>query len=98
MESGRAQLLSLREGLDERRLNLAALGRAKRGKSRLLNALPGDSILPTWVVPLAAIPTFTMPRPHSTSCPSAMLLCLWSPRTLRSRRRRWSSSGRFDRR
>lgn len=40
------------------RYHLAVLGQFKRGKSTLLNALTGDSILPMGVVPLTAAPTF----------------------------------------
>jgi GTPase Era involved in 16S rRNA processing len=40
------------------RFHLAVLGQFKRGKSTLLNALLGQAVLPTAVVPLTAIPTF----------------------------------------
>lgn len=40
------------------RFHLAVLGQVKRGKSTLLNALLGEDVLPTAVVPLTAIPTF----------------------------------------
>ncbi len=43
------------------RFHLAVLGQFKRGKSTLLNALLGDAVLPTAVVPLTAIPTFIRP-------------------------------------
>jgi GTPase SAR1 family protein len=42
----------------EGRYHLAVLGQFKRGKSTLLNALVGDSVLPMGVVPLTAAPTF----------------------------------------
>jgi GTPase SAR1 family protein len=42
----------------EGRFHLAVLGQFKRGKSTLLNALTGESILPMGVVPLTAAPTF----------------------------------------
>jgi GTP-binding protein EngB required for normal cell division len=42
----------------EGRFHLAVLGQFKRGKSTLLNALTGESILPVGVVPLTAAPTF----------------------------------------
>ncbi len=48
----------LRKRLDEGRFHLAVLGQFKRGKSTLLNALLGEPLLPTSVVPLTAIPTF----------------------------------------
>jgi len=52
------RILELRERLIEERFHLAVLGQFKRGKSTLLNALLGEPILPTAVVPLTAIPTF----------------------------------------
>ena len=52
------KLISLQERLSEGRFHLAVLGQFKRGKSTLLNALLGESLLPTSVVPLTAIPTF----------------------------------------
>ncbi len=58
LQTERARLSSLRERLEQGRLNLAVLGQFKRGKSTLLNALLGDSVLPTSVVPLTAVPTF----------------------------------------
>lgn len=55
------QLGDLRERLVRGRFHLAVLGQFKRGKSTLLNALLGDAVLPTAVVPLTAIPTFLRP-------------------------------------
>jgi GTP-binding protein EngB required for normal cell division len=52
------RLAELGKRLDEGRFHLAVLGQFKRGKSTLLNALLGHSLLPTSVVPLTAIPTF----------------------------------------
>jgi tRNA U34 5-carboxymethylaminomethyl modifying GTPase MnmE/TrmE len=52
------KILILKERLNEGRFHLAILGQFKRGKSTLLNAFLGESILPTSVVPLTAIPTF----------------------------------------
>lgn len=43
--------------LAKERFHLAVLGQFKRGKSTLLNALLGETLLPTSVVPLTAIPT-----------------------------------------
>jgi hypothetical protein len=43
---------------------LAVLGQFKRGKSTLLNALLGEPLLPTSVVPLTAIPTFLRAGRH----------------------------------
>ncbi len=51
-------LATLHERLVEERLQVAVLGQFKRGKSTFLNALLGESLLPTGVVPLTAIPTF----------------------------------------
>ncbi len=51
-------LRSLRNRFEEGRFHLAVLGQFKRGKSTLLNALLGHTLLPTSVVPLTAIPTF----------------------------------------
>jgi dynamin family protein len=48
---------NLAERLMEGRFYVACLGQFKRGKSTLLNALVGDSVLPTGVVPITAVPT-----------------------------------------
>ncbi|EKD83344.1 MAG: hypothetical protein ACD_39C00739G0001, partial [uncultured bacterium] len=48
----------LESRLKEGRFHLAVLGQFKRGKSTFLNALLGEEILPTSVIPLTAIPTF----------------------------------------
>ena len=59
---GNAQLTGslsdLGERLQQGRIHLAVLGQFKRGKSTFLNALLGETILPTAVIPLTAIPTF----------------------------------------
>jgi GTP-binding protein EngB required for normal cell division len=44
--------------------HLAVLGQFKRGKSTLLNALSGESILPMGVLPLTAAPTLIQYGPH----------------------------------
>lgn len=54
-------LSDLEERLAQGRFHLAVLGQFKRGKSTLLNALLGEPVLPTAVVPLTAIPTFIRP-------------------------------------
>jgi len=54
--------LSLR--LREERFHLAVLGQFKRGKSTLLNALLGEPLLPSAVVPLTSIPTFIYAGPR----------------------------------
>ena len=48
------------------RFHLAVLGQFKRGKSTLVNALLGEEVLPTAVLPLTAIPTFLRPGPVRT--------------------------------
>lgn len=55
--SERKRLNELKERLLAERFHLAVLGQFKRGKSTLINALLGERILPTAVVPLTAIPT-----------------------------------------
>lgn len=57
-ESERLQLDGLRQRLGQGQFHLAVLGQFKRGKSTFLNALLGEPLLPTAVVPLTAIPTF----------------------------------------
>ncbi|HEX40931.1 MAG TPA: Dynamin family protein [Phycisphaerales bacterium] len=53
----------LRQRLAEGRFHLAVLGQFKRGKSTLLNALLGEAVLPTSVIPLTAIPVFIQAGP-----------------------------------
>ncbi|HUH78940.1 MAG TPA: dynamin family protein [Methanoregula sp.] len=52
------RLDELEKRLSQGRFYLAVLGQVKRGKSTLLNALLGEDVLPSSVVPLTAIPTF----------------------------------------
>lgn len=59
----RIRLRELEERLTAERFHLAVLGQFKRGKSTLLNALIGEPLLPTSVVPLTSIPTFLLPGP-----------------------------------
>lgn len=54
----RAILENLSERLSAGQFRLAVLGQFKRGKSTLLNALLGDKLLPTDILPVTAIPTF----------------------------------------
>jgi translocation and assembly module TamA len=54
----RCKLNELNSRYAEGRFHLAVLGQVKRGKNTLLNALIGESILPTGVVPLTAAPPF----------------------------------------
>jgi GTP-binding protein EngB required for normal cell division len=48
---------SLAERISEGRFYVACLGQFKRGKSTLLNALVGQAVLPTGVVPVTTVPT-----------------------------------------
>jgi ribosome biogenesis GTPase A len=57
----------LRERLTSERFQLAVLGQFKRGKSTVLNALLGQSVLPIGVVPVTAIPTFLESRNGGTA-------------------------------
>jgi GTP-binding protein EngB required for normal cell division len=59
-------LAGLRERLVDGRLQVAVLGQFKRGKSSFLNALLGEPVLPTGVVPLTAIATFIRWAPAAT--------------------------------
>lgn len=43
--------------LRESRFHLAVMGQFKRGKSTLINALLGESVLPTGILPLTSIAT-----------------------------------------
>src|SRR5712692_8387337 len=52
-----AAVRSVAERVSEGRFYVACVGQFKRGKSTLLNALIGHSVLPTAVVPVTAVPT-----------------------------------------
>src|ERR1035438_7750352 len=52
-----ADARSVAERVSEGRFYIACIGQFKRGKSSVLNALVGDSVLPTGVVPVTAVPT-----------------------------------------
>jgi small GTP-binding protein len=52
------RVAELQERLVGERFHLAILGQFKRGKSTLLNALLGEPLLPTGIVPLTSLPTF----------------------------------------
>ena len=58
------QIENLRQRLMAERFQVAVLGQFKRGKSTLLNALLGTSLLPTAVVPLTAIATYLQSGPN----------------------------------
>lgn len=51
------EAISLADRISEGRFYLACIGQFKRGKSSLLDALLGDTILPIGVVPVTALPT-----------------------------------------
>lgn len=53
----RSSILEARQRLEEGTVYLAILGQMKRGKSSLLNALLGEDILPTGVLPLTSVVT-----------------------------------------
>ncbi len=52
------RLLEIKNRLIDGRFNIAILGQFKRGKSTLINALIGEDILPSDVIPLTSAPTF----------------------------------------
>ncbi len=56
--SAATRLGAMLERLLKGRLQVAVLGQFKRGKSTLVNALLGSSVLPAGVIPLTSIPTF----------------------------------------
>lgn len=56
-ETAGAQISLLLEKLRQNRFHLVVLGAFKRGKSTLINALLGEAILPTAVVPLTSVVT-----------------------------------------
>jgi GTP-binding protein EngB required for normal cell division len=57
-EADATKLTDLNDRLATGQFHLAVLGQFKRGKSTLLNALLGQNVLPTAVVPLTAVPTW----------------------------------------
>ena len=50
-------LTQLLDKLRENRFNLVILGAFKRGKSTLINALMGEAVLPTSIIPLTSVVT-----------------------------------------
>jgi small GTP-binding protein len=56
-EDLRASLDGLSDKLTNNRFNLAVLGQTKRGKSSFINALLGERVLPTGVLPLTSVIT-----------------------------------------
>jgi small GTP-binding protein len=53
----RPDLAHVKNKLEARRFSLVVLGQFKRGKSTFINALLGQELLPSAVVPLTAVPT-----------------------------------------
>ncbi|MGI9862137.1 dynamin family protein [Moorella naiadis] len=59
------KIKALQERLVNERFHLAVLGQFKRGKSTFINALLGDEVLPTAILPLTAVPTFLLWGPEA---------------------------------
>ena len=59
-----ADAKSVAERVSEGRFYVACIGQFKRGKSSVLNALVGDSVLPTGVVPVTTVPTIVRYGSH----------------------------------
>lgn len=57
-EPEKKRLQELEKRLVSTRFHLAVLGQFKRGKSTLLNALIGEELLPSAIVPVTSVPTF----------------------------------------
>ncbi|WP_258359109.1 dynamin family protein [Moorella sulfitireducens (nom. illeg.)] len=60
----RQKIQALQERLLNERFHLAVLGQFKRGKSTFINALLGEEVLPTAILPLTAVPTFLLWSPE----------------------------------
>jgi len=58
---------SVAERVSEGRFYVACIGQFKRGKSSVLNALVGDNVLPTGVVPVTTVPTIVRYGSHATA-------------------------------
>jgi Dynamin family. len=65
--SYKEQVSGLISRLESGRFHLAILGQFKRGKSTFLNALLGDAVLPSSVIPLTAVPTLITYNQEKTS-------------------------------
>ncbi|SDM48592.1 Dynamin family protein [Geoalkalibacter ferrihydriticus] len=59
-EAPHRDLDMLQQRLAEGRFHLAVMGQFKRGKSTLLNALLGEDLLPTDILPATSIPTYIL--------------------------------------
>ncbi len=62
-----ADARSVAERVSEGRFYVACIGQFKRGKSSVLNALVGDSVLPTGVVPVTTVPTIVRYGSHAAA-------------------------------
>ena len=62
-----ADARSVAERVSEGRFYVACIGQFKRGKSSVLNALIGESLLPTGVVPVTAVPTIVRYGGHTAA-------------------------------
>jgi len=60
------RIFEIRDRLAKSRFHLAVLGQFKRSKSTFLNALLGEKLLPSAVVPLTSVPTFISWAPERT--------------------------------
>jgi GTP-binding protein EngB required for normal cell division len=67
VEQVAADARSVAERVSEGRFYVACIGQFKRGKSSVLNALVGDSVLPTGVVPVTTVPTIVRHGPHAAA-------------------------------
>jgi GTP-binding protein EngB required for normal cell division/polyhydroxyalkanoate synthesis regulator phasin len=62
-----ADARSVAERVSEGRFYVACIGQFKRGKSSILNALVGDNVLPTGVVPVTTVPTIVRYGSHAAA-------------------------------
>ena len=62
-----ADARSVAERVSEGRFYVACIGQFKRGKSSVLNALVGDSVLPTGVAPVTTVPTIVRYGSHAAA-------------------------------
>ena len=62
-----ADAQSVAERVSEGRFYVACIGQFKRGKSSVLNALVGDIVLPTGVVPVTTVPTIIRYGSHAAA-------------------------------
>lgn len=60
------RLAEIESRLERSRFHLAVLGQFKRGKSTFINALLGEKLLPSAVIPLTSVPTYISWSPLRT--------------------------------